>query len=67
MVVDAVEVLLEANRAVGAVRVDVRAEDFIRAIAGIWQIDVNGDWRAQAGRLLDLVMDGLRVGAPGRI
>jgi hypothetical protein len=30
----------------------------------LWRIDPAGDWRAQAGRLLDILMDGLRAGAP---
>ncbi len=28
----------------------------------LWRID-SADWEARAGRLLDLVMDGLRAGA----
>jgi hypothetical protein len=42
------------------------ADDFILAIAGFWQIDVHGDWQSQATPLRDLIMDGLRTGAPGR-
>ncbi|HWM40137.1 MAG TPA: TetR/AcrR family transcriptional regulator, partial [Streptomyces sp.] len=33
---------------------------------GLWQIDPHGDWQPRVDRLLDLVMDGLRAGAPGR-
>ncbi|WP_200303373.1 TetR/AcrR family transcriptional regulator [Streptomyces adelaidensis] len=65
-VVAAIEALLVANHEAGTIRPDVTADDFILAIAGIWQIDVNGDWQSQAARLRDLVMDGLRTGAPGR-
>ncbi|CAM5253283.1 TetR/AcrR family transcriptional regulator [Streptomyces aurantiogriseus] len=66
LVVAAIELLLGANHEAGTIRPGVTADDFILAIAGIWQIDPNGDWRPQATRLLDLVMDGLRAGAPGR-
>jgi AcrR family transcriptional regulator len=66
LVVDAIEMLLDANHEVGAIRPGLTSDDFLLAIAGIWQIDVGGDWHAQATRLLDLIMDGMRAGAPGR-
>jgi AcrR family transcriptional regulator len=66
LVVAAIEALLEANHEAGTIRPGVTADDFILAIAGIWQIDADGDWQSQATRLLDLIMDGLRTGAPGR-
>ncbi|NUP62202.1 MAG: TetR/AcrR family transcriptional regulator, partial [Nonomuraea sp.] len=39
-------------------------EDFMLAIAGLWQMTPADDWRPRATRLLDLVMDGLQAGAP---
>jgi hypothetical protein len=30
----------------------------------LWRIDPRSDWRARAGRLLDLLIEGLRSGAP---
>lgn len=60
----AVALLLKANEEAGTIRPGVTPDDFVLAIAGLWQIDPHGDWRARAGRLLDLVMDGLRAGAP---
>ncbi|MDT0321185.1 TetR/AcrR family transcriptional regulator [Streptomyces millisiae] len=66
LVVEAIEALLAANHEAGTIRPGVTADDFILAIAGVWQLDGRGDWEAQATRLLDLVMDGLRAGAPGR-
>jgi AcrR family transcriptional regulator len=66
LVFASIESLLDANHEAGTIRPDVTADDFLRAIAGIWQIDVSGDWHTQATRLLDIVMDGLRAGAPGR-
>ncbi|WP_030166656.1 TetR/AcrR family transcriptional regulator [Streptomyces sp. NRRL S-813] len=65
-VMAATELLLRANREAGTIRPDVTADDFLLAIAGLWQIDPHGDWQSRATRLLDLVMDGLRAGAPGR-
>ncbi|MFD7014785.1 TetR/AcrR family transcriptional regulator [Streptomyces sp. NPDC059161] len=62
----AVELLLRANEEAGTIRCGVTPDDFVLAIAGLWQIDPHGDWQSRAGRLMDLVMDGLRVGAPGR-
>ncbi|MFF9351976.1 TetR/AcrR family transcriptional regulator [Streptomyces sp. NPDC014734] len=61
----AVSLLLNANEAAGTIRPGLVPEDFLLAIAGLWQIDPHGDWQPRATRLLDLVMDGLRVGAPG--
>ncbi|MFV0137435.1 TetR/AcrR family transcriptional regulator [Streptomyces sp. HMX87] len=65
-VMDAAELLLRANEEAGTIRPGVSADDFLLAIAGLWQLDPRGDWQERAGRLLDLVMDGLRAGAPGR-
>ncbi|MGW0652477.1 TetR/AcrR family transcriptional regulator [Streptomyces umbrinus] len=62
---EAAELLLRANEEAGTIRPGVTADDFILAIGGLWLIDPAGDWQPRATRLLDLVMDGLRVGAPG--
>ncbi|MFI2187705.1 TetR/AcrR family transcriptional regulator [Streptomyces sioyaensis] len=64
-VTSAVALLLKANEEAGSIRPDVTPDDFVLAIAGLWQIDPHSDWQSRAGRLLDLVMDGLRAGAPG--
>ncbi|MFF3706388.1 TetR/AcrR family transcriptional regulator [Streptomyces phaeochromogenes] len=61
----AAELLLRANEEAGTIRPGVTADDFILAIGGLWLIDPAGDWQPRATRLLDLIMDGLRVGAPG--
>ncbi|GGZ43033.1 TetR/AcrR family transcriptional regulator [Streptomyces bluensis] len=66
LVVASIELLLNANHEAGTIRPGVTADDFLLAIAGIWQIDIRGDWHTKTTRLLDLVMDGLRTGAPGR-
>jgi AcrR family transcriptional regulator len=66
LVLGSIEFLLNANHEAGTIRPGVTADDFLRAIAGIWQIDISGDWHTQVTRLLDIVMAGLRTGAPGR-
>lgn len=65
-VLEAAGLLLRAGQEAGTVRPGVTADDFLLAIAGLWQIDPREDWRPRVTRLLDLVMDGLRAGAPGR-
>ncbi|MFI2200313.1 TetR/AcrR family transcriptional regulator [Streptomyces sp. NPDC020192] len=62
----AAELLLRASEEAGTIRSGVTADDFILAIAGLWQLDPHDDWQPRATRLLDLVMDGLRTGAAGR-
>lgn len=61
----AITLLLRANEEAGTIRPGLTPDDFVLAIAGLWQIDPHGDWQPRAKRLLDLVMDGLRAGAPG--
>ncbi|MGW1835422.1 TetR/AcrR family transcriptional regulator [Streptomyces sp. BBFR2] len=61
----AVTLLLDANTRAGTIRPGVTPDDFLLAIAGLWQLDPRSDWQGRAARLLDLVMDGLRTGAPG--
>ncbi|TKK88852.1 TetR/AcrR family transcriptional regulator [Herbidospora galbida] len=52
--------LLDTAAAEGAIRDDVAALDVLMALGGISLIAGEPDQRAQAGRLLDLLMDGLR-------
>ncbi|MFJ7494378.1 TetR/AcrR family transcriptional regulator [Streptomyces sp. NPDC097727] len=62
-VTQAVTLLLNANEEAGTIRPGLTPDDFVLAIAGLWQIDPRSDWQPRATRLLDLVMDGLRAGA----
>ncbi|MFB8270727.1 TetR/AcrR family transcriptional regulator [Streptomyces sp. NPDC055955] len=64
-VTSAMSLLLTANEEAGTIRPGVTPEDFALAIAGLWQMDPHGDWQSRAEWLFDLVMDGLRAGAPG--
>jgi AcrR family transcriptional regulator len=59
----AIDRLLRANEEAGTIRSGLTADDFILATAGLWMIEPNSDWKQRADRLLNFVMDGLRVGA----
>ncbi|MFH8658130.1 TetR/AcrR family transcriptional regulator [Streptomyces afghaniensis] len=63
---EAAELLLRANEKAGTIRPGITADDLFLAVGGLWTIDPHTDWQPRANRLLDLVMDALRVGAPGR-
>ncbi|GLW46516.1 TetR family transcriptional regulator [Streptomyces sp. NBRC 14336] len=65
-VIEAIETLLAANHEAATIRPGLTTDDFLLAIAGVWQLADRDDWQARSTRLLDLVMDGLRAGAPAR-
>ncbi|MFE7899412.1 TetR/AcrR family transcriptional regulator [Streptomyces sp. NPDC057424] len=65
-VTEAAELLLRAAEEAGTIRPGITANDLFLAIGGLWTIDPHTDWQPRATRLLDLIMDALRVGAPGR-
>ena len=56
----AIAVLLEAGAAAGEIRPDTSAEDVAAALLGMLAVCEKRERRDQAGRLLDLLMDGLR-------
>ncbi|KFE49002.1 TetR/AcrR family transcriptional regulator [Pseudomonas syringae] len=60
----AAESLLRANERAGTIRCGVTNDDFFLAIAGIWQMDSQSEWRSRLARLMNLVMDGLCAGSP---
>ena len=61
----AIDALVEAAVAAGTVRADARGEDVLRALGAVWMIRDGDDREDQAARVLDLIVDGLRYGAPG--
>jgi AcrR family transcriptional regulator len=61
-ILGAVRLLLEAGAASGTLRADVDPTDVIRVVNGIWYLPDGPEWRADVGRMLDLVIDGLRYG-----
>ncbi|MEW1735320.1 TetR/AcrR family transcriptional regulator [Nocardia beijingensis] len=56
----AVTSLLRAGEAAGTLRADVPAEDLLVGLSGISLATESPERREQAGRLLDLLVDGLR-------
>jgi AcrR family transcriptional regulator len=60
--------LLAAGAADGSLRADVDAADVLAGLSGVSLVTGDPAQREQAGRLLDLLMDGLRhgAGAPAR-
>jgi AcrR family transcriptional regulator len=62
----AVCALMKAGAADGTLRVDVDPADLLASMTGVSLTVGEPGQRAQAGRLLDLLMDGLRYGAGKR-
>jgi len=56
----AITTILDAGRAVGDLRSDVSAEDIAASLIGIFTVAPRPEHEAKAGRLLNLLMDGLR-------
>jgi hypothetical protein len=56
---EAIGRLLDAGVAAGTIRSDVDADDVLRAMGAVWQVDDP----EQARKLLRLLMDGLHHGA----
>jgi AcrR family transcriptional regulator len=51
----------------GAIRSDVDAEDLLRAMSGICMAADSPELSERTGRLVDLLLDGLRYGAPAPV
>ncbi|HEX5405213.1 MAG TPA: TetR family transcriptional regulator [Pseudonocardiaceae bacterium] len=60
-VVGALSMLLAACEAAGVVRAGLDPDDVLLILGFLWRIDPKSDWQARADRLLDMLMDGLRV------
>jgi len=65
-IMGALRLLLDAGAASGTLRGDVDPKDFMRVINGIWYLPDGPQWREDVGRMLELVIDGLRYGVPDR-
>ncbi|RAZ72698.1 TetR/AcrR family transcriptional regulator [Mesorhizobium atlanticum] len=57
--------LVQAAAAAGKIRADVDSSDVMHALGGIYSAPNTPDWRERSGRLVKLLMDGLRFGARG--
>lgn len=60
----AIKSLVDTASATGRIRSDVNGDDLIRALGGICMVSDQAGWQDQARRLVSLLMDGLRYGAP---
>ncbi|MCW2906966.1 MAG: TetR family transcriptional regulator [Actinomycetia bacterium] len=63
-IIGALSMLLRANDAAGTIRPGLNPDDVLLMMGFLWRIDPRSDWRTRSGRLLDLLIDGLRAGAP---
>jgi len=63
-IVAALRSLVSDAVASGAIRADAHPEDVLLAMRGVWQVTSEPNWQDKARRLLNLLMDGLRYGAP---
>jgi AcrR family transcriptional regulator len=61
----ALQRLIDAAIADGAIRADIDSSDVMHALSGIYGGPQTPDWRDRSKRLAALVMDGLRWGAKG--
>ncbi|HEX4110011.1 MAG TPA: helix-turn-helix domain-containing protein [Solirubrobacteraceae bacterium] len=63
-IVGALSTLLAASEKEGTIRSGVDADDLLLVLGFLWRLEPDGDWEGRASRLLDVLMDGLRAGAP---
>ena len=59
-ILGALRLLLDAVAVAGTLRADVDPKDVMRLINGIWYLPDGPEWRDDVGRMLGLVIDGLR-------
>jgi AcrR family transcriptional regulator len=62
-VIDAITSLLRACKDDGTIRAGLDPDDILLLLGFLWRIDPNVDWEAPTNRILDLIMDGVQVGA----
>jgi AcrR family transcriptional regulator len=64
-VIGAITLLLRACAEAGDIRPGHDPDDVLLILGFLWRIDPSRDWEARAARMLDIVIAGLRAGAPG--
>ena len=64
-IVGALTALLEANEAAGSIRPGLDPDDMLLMLGFLWRVPPGKKGEATTSRLLDLLVDGLRAGAPG--
>jgi len=60
LLADAVQTILDAGIAAGTLRDDVRAEDIVATVVGMFTATSLAGGREQLGRMLNLLMDAIR-------
>lgn len=65
-ILGALRLLAEAGARDGTLRADVDPADVMRVMNGIWYLPDGPEWRESVGKMLRLVIDGLRYGALDR-
>jgi AcrR family transcriptional regulator len=60
----ALQVLVERAVAAGSIRADADSGDVLQALSSIYSASERPEWRERSRRLIRLLMDGLRYGAP---
>ncbi len=63
-VIGAIALLLAACADDGSIRGGIDPDDVLLLLGFLWRIDPGSDADARAARLLDLIVDGLKAGAP---
>jgi len=63
-VIGAVTMLLQACEDEGTIRQDLDPDDVLLLLGFLWRLEPNASWELRANRILDLVIDGMRMGAP---
>lgn len=63
-ITDEIARLVQAAKAAGDIRGDVEPDDILRALVGFAYANTNPGWRASALRLIDILMDGLKLDGP---
>jgi len=63
-IIGALSLLLRANDEAGTIRPGLDPDDVLLIMGFLWRIDPRSDWRSRSSRLLDILMDGLKAGAP---
>lgn len=59
-IADAIDKLVQAAVAAGAITINIEPLDLLRAIAGVANMSPNKDWRAAAVKMVDVLLNGLR-------
>jgi AcrR family transcriptional regulator len=62
-IVEALSTLVDAAAAAGVIRADIEVDDLMRALSGVCMATDTPDASARTGRIVDLLVDGLRYRA----